>query len=135
MSNSVIHAFFVGRAIAQVINEQVEDALTNALSELGKFDAEQRERLRQFTEEVMARAPVKPKLTDKDAPLPPPHRQVSQQQQMCKPILMTYEPKLLACVPSYKTTVINQSKVRRFAVSLPKLAGRRIKFLKIKINK
>ncbi|MEO8891484.1 MAG: DUF6825 family protein [Coleofasciculaceae cyanobacterium] len=56
MSNSVIHAFFVGRAIAQVINEQVEDALTNALSELGKFDAEQRERLRQFTEEVMARA-------------------------------------------------------------------------------
>lgn len=56
MSNSVIHAFFVGRAVAQVINEQVEDALTNALSELGKFDAEQRERLRQFTEEVMARA-------------------------------------------------------------------------------
>lgn len=56
MSNSVIHAFFVGRAIAQVINEQVEDALTNALSELGKFDAEQREKLRQFTEEVMARA-------------------------------------------------------------------------------
>lgn len=56
MSNSVIHAFFVGRAIAQALNEQVEDALTNALSELGKFDAEQRERLRQFTEDVMARA-------------------------------------------------------------------------------
>jgi predicted RNase H-like nuclease (RuvC/YqgF family) len=56
MSNSVIHAFFVGRALAQVINEQLEDALTNALSELGKFDAEQRERLRQFTEQVMERA-------------------------------------------------------------------------------
>lgn len=56
MNNSVIHAFFVGRAVAQALNEQVEDALTNALSELGKFDAEQRERLRQFTEEVMARA-------------------------------------------------------------------------------
>ncbi len=56
MSNSLIHAFFVGRAVAQAINEQVEDALTNALSELGKFDAEQRERLRQFTEEVMERA-------------------------------------------------------------------------------
>jgi polyhydroxyalkanoate synthesis regulator phasin len=56
MSNSVIHAFFVGRALAQAINEQVEDALTNALSELGKFDAEQRERLRQFTEQVMERA-------------------------------------------------------------------------------
>jgi hypothetical protein len=56
MSNSVIHAFFVGRAVAQALNEQVEDALTNALSELGKFDAEQRERLRQFTEQVMERA-------------------------------------------------------------------------------
>lgn len=56
MSNSVIHAFFMGRAVAQAINEQVEDALSNALSELGKFDAEQRERLRQFTEQVMANA-------------------------------------------------------------------------------
>lgn len=56
MSNSVIHAFFMGRALAQAVNEQVEDALTNALSELGKFDAEQRERLRQFTEQVMANA-------------------------------------------------------------------------------
>lgn len=56
MSNSVIHAFFVGRALAQALNEQVEDALTNALSELGKFDAEQRERLRHFTEQVMERA-------------------------------------------------------------------------------
>ncbi|HEY9901419.1 MAG TPA: hypothetical protein V6D43_03150 [Candidatus Sericytochromatia bacterium] len=56
MSNSVIHAFFVGRAVAQALNEQLEDALTNALSELGKFDAEQRERLRQFTEQVMERA-------------------------------------------------------------------------------
>ncbi|AFZ17735.1 DUF6825 family protein [Allocoleopsis franciscana] len=56
MSNSVIHAFFVGRALAQALNEQVEDALTNALSELGKFDAEQRERLRQFTEQVLEKA-------------------------------------------------------------------------------
>ncbi|AFZ12734.1 hypothetical protein Cri9333_1850 [Crinalium epipsammum PCC 9333] len=56
MNNHVIHAFFVGRALAQAINEQVEEALTNALSELGKFDAEQRERLRQFTQEVMERA-------------------------------------------------------------------------------
>ncbi len=53
MNNSVIHAFFVGRALAQALNEQLEDSLTNALSELGRFDAEQRERLRQFTEKVM----------------------------------------------------------------------------------
>ncbi len=56
MSNSVIHAFFVGRALSQALNEQLEDALTNALSELGKFDAEQRERLRQFTEQVIENA-------------------------------------------------------------------------------
>jgi hypothetical protein len=56
MSNPLIHAFFVGRAFAEAIGEQVELTITNALSELGKFDAEQRERLRQFTEQVMERA-------------------------------------------------------------------------------
>ncbi|MGK7876900.1 MAG: DUF6825 family protein [Xenococcaceae cyanobacterium] len=56
MSNPVIHAFFFGRALAEVLSEKIEDTFTNALSELGKFDAEQRERLRQFTEEVLARA-------------------------------------------------------------------------------
>lgn len=56
MSNPVVHTFFVGRAIAELLNEQLETALTDALSELGKFDAEQRERLRQFTEQVMERA-------------------------------------------------------------------------------
>ena len=56
MTNPVIHAFFLGRAIAEVFSEQLEDALTNAFSELGKFDAEQRENLRQFVEEVQMRA-------------------------------------------------------------------------------
>ena len=56
MSNPLVQAFFVGRAIAEVINERVEVALTDALSELGKFDAEAKEQLRQFTEEVIARA-------------------------------------------------------------------------------
>lgn len=56
MSNPLVHAFFVGRALADAIGEQVENTVTNALSELGKFDAEQRERLRQFTEEVLERA-------------------------------------------------------------------------------
>lgn len=56
MSNPLVQAFFVGRAMAEVFNEQLENALTDALSELGKFDAEQRERLRQFTAEVMERA-------------------------------------------------------------------------------
>ncbi|MEB3164311.1 MAG: hypothetical protein VKK80_13870 [Prochlorothrix sp.] len=56
MTNPVLHAFFVGRALAQGIGEQVERNLTDALSELGKFDAENRERIREFTEQVMARA-------------------------------------------------------------------------------
>jgi flagellar biosynthesis chaperone FliJ len=56
MSNPLIHAFFVGRAFAEAIGEQVESTFTNALSDLGKFDAEQRERLRQFTEDVLERA-------------------------------------------------------------------------------
>jgi uncharacterized coiled-coil protein SlyX len=56
MSKPVIDAFFLGRAFAETIQSKLEEGLTNALSELGKFDAEQRERLRQFTEEVMARA-------------------------------------------------------------------------------
>jgi hypothetical protein len=56
MSNPVIHAFFLGRAIAEVASEKLEDLVTNALSDLGKFDAEQRENLRQFVEEVQARA-------------------------------------------------------------------------------
>lgn len=56
MSNPLVQAFFVGRAVAEIVNEQLENALTDALSELGKFDAEARERLRQFTTEVMERA-------------------------------------------------------------------------------
>ena len=56
MSNPLVQAFFVGRAVAEVINERVEVALTDTLSELGKFDAEAKEQLRQFTEEVIARA-------------------------------------------------------------------------------
>ncbi|MBE8965395.1 DUF6825 family protein [Nostoc sp.] len=56
MSNPLVQAFFVGRAVAEVVNERLEVALTDALSDLGKFDAEAREQLRQFTEEVLERA-------------------------------------------------------------------------------
>lgn len=56
MSKPPVHAFFVGRAVAEALYEQLESAATNALSQLGKFDAEQRERLRQFTDRVVERA-------------------------------------------------------------------------------
>ncbi len=56
MSNPLVHAFFIGRALAETLGEQVEQTMTTVLSDLGKFDAEQREKLRQFTDEVMERA-------------------------------------------------------------------------------
>lgn len=56
MTNPLIKAFFLGRATADVVYEELENALTDVLSELGKFDAEQRERLRQFTNQVIERA-------------------------------------------------------------------------------
>ena len=52
----MVHAFFIGRALAAAIGERVEHLMTDSLSALGRFDAEQRENLRQFTEEVVARA-------------------------------------------------------------------------------
>jgi polyhydroxyalkanoate synthesis regulator phasin len=56
MDNPLVNAFFIGRALAETLAKQTESALSDALSELGKFDAEQRERLRQFTEEVLEKA-------------------------------------------------------------------------------
>jgi len=56
MSTPLVHAFFVGRAIAEIAYERLEAGVTDALSELGKFDAEQRENLRQFVDEVLERA-------------------------------------------------------------------------------
>ncbi|MEB3358696.1 MAG: hypothetical protein VKK04_18360 [Synechococcales bacterium] len=56
MSDPLVRAFFIGRAAAEAIGEQLEAAVTDALSELGRFDAQQRENLRQFTSQVLDRA-------------------------------------------------------------------------------
>jgi LmbE family N-acetylglucosaminyl deacetylase len=56
MTNPVLNSFFVGRALAQSINDKLGETLTYTLSELSKFDAEQGEKLRQFTQEVLERA-------------------------------------------------------------------------------
>lgn len=53
MSSPELHAFFVGRALAETLNDRAQHILTDTLSWLGKFDAEQREQLRQFTEDVL----------------------------------------------------------------------------------
>jgi len=56
MSNPLIHAFFLGRATAEALIDQLEDSLTDALSALGKFDAEQREKMRNFSDVVREKA-------------------------------------------------------------------------------
>lgn len=56
MSNASVHAFFIGRVLAESIGSAVEKTLTATLSEVGKFDAEQREALRQFATEVLEKA-------------------------------------------------------------------------------
>ena len=68
MTNPVLQAFFIGRALAEGISEQFESALSGALSEAGKFDAEQRERLRSFSEQVMARAQQEEAVSQGTAP-------------------------------------------------------------------
>ncbi len=56
MSNPVVHAFFVGRALSEAIAEEIEYTLTHTLSNFGKSDAEQQERLRNFPQMVLDRA-------------------------------------------------------------------------------
>jgi hypothetical protein len=56
MSKSTVDSFFMGRALAEGLYEQLENLFTNTMSELGKFDAQQRENLRQFTQQVANRA-------------------------------------------------------------------------------
>ncbi len=66
MSDPLLKAFFVGRAAAEAIGEQAEAKLTQTLSEIGKFEAEQRERLRAFSEQVMEKAVVAEELAKRD---------------------------------------------------------------------
>jgi len=56
VADPLIRAFFIGRAAADLLFEKLEDSLTDVLSEVGKFESEQREKLRTFTDEVLDRA-------------------------------------------------------------------------------
>ena len=42
----MLEAFFVGRALAEVVNERLGAALGEALAEFGKWDAETRQQIR-----------------------------------------------------------------------------------------
>lgn len=56
MNSPLINAFFVGRALAEACGEQLENTVSQTMSNLGKFDAEQREHLHQFMEQVLEKA-------------------------------------------------------------------------------
>ncbi|NEP44096.1 MAG: hypothetical protein F6K35_34670, partial [Okeania sp. SIO2H7] len=49
-------AFFLGRAVAEGIYEQLGKLFSEVITEISKFDAEQREKLRQFSEKVLEHA-------------------------------------------------------------------------------
>jgi polyhydroxyalkanoate synthesis regulator phasin len=56
MTNPVLNSFFIGRALAESLNDKLGETLSYTLGELGKLNAEQGEKLRQFTQEVLDRA-------------------------------------------------------------------------------
>ena len=56
MSNPTLQAFFLGRALATAIGEKLEEAITTGMSGVGRFDAEQREWLHRFVEDVFEQA-------------------------------------------------------------------------------
>ena len=58
MSNPTLQAFFLGRALATAIGEKLEETFTSTMSSVGRFDAEQREWLHRFVEDVLAQAQV-----------------------------------------------------------------------------
>jgi hypothetical protein len=55
MSNPVTKSFFVGRATAEALTEKIEDALADLFSSIAKFDAQQRQNLREFVAVVQAK--------------------------------------------------------------------------------
>lgn len=56
MSNPVVRAFFVGKAVADVLRERWESTLTDIAGEVGKVWAELQEGWQTFAADVMARA-------------------------------------------------------------------------------
>ena len=69
-NNPLVKAFFLGRAVAELVGENVEKVATDVLSELGKFDAEQRINIRNFVEQVNSRADAAMAVTSQAATTP-----------------------------------------------------------------
>ncbi|KAK6940556.1 hypothetical protein RJ641_030087 [Dillenia turbinata] len=55
-SRSVLDAFFLGKALAEVINERIESTVGEFLSTIGRLQAEQQKQVQGFQDEVLVRA-------------------------------------------------------------------------------
>ncbi|KAK9137862.1 hypothetical protein Sjap_008456 [Stephania japonica] len=53
---NVVDAFFLGKALAEVISERVESTVGELLSTFGRLQAEQQKQVQEFQEEVLERA-------------------------------------------------------------------------------
>jgi hypothetical protein len=72
MSKSPLDAFFIGRATAEAVIDRIEETVTDTLSALSKFDAEQREQVRIFVESVLEKAEQqKGNVTTEDSDIDP----------------------------------------------------------------
>ncbi|KAH7863629.1 hypothetical protein Vadar_020108 [Vaccinium darrowii] len=55
-SRSVLDAFFLGKALAEAVNERVESAVGEFFSALGRLQAEQQKQVQDFQDDVLDRA-------------------------------------------------------------------------------
>ncbi|CAL9225052.1 unnamed protein product [Arabidopsis halleri] len=55
-NRSVLDAFFLGKALAEVINEKIESTVGEVLGTIGRFQAEQQKQVQEIQEEVLERA-------------------------------------------------------------------------------
>ncbi|KAG8489200.1 hypothetical protein CXB51_017249 [Gossypium anomalum] len=55
-SRNVLDAFFLGKAVAEALNERIESTIGEFLSVVGRLQAEQQKQVQDFQEEVLERA-------------------------------------------------------------------------------
>ncbi|XP_019463419.1 PREDICTED: uncharacterized protein At4g13200, chloroplastic isoform X2 [Lupinus angustifolius] len=55
-SRSVLDAFFLGKAVAEAVNERIESTVGEILSAVGRLQAEQQKQVQGFQEDVFERA-------------------------------------------------------------------------------
>lgn len=55
-SRAILDAFFLGKAVAEAVNERIESAVGEFLSTIGRLQAEQQKQVQEFQEDVLERA-------------------------------------------------------------------------------